>query len=195
MIIKLKWILILLTFPCIGYANNQCNSSSWNDNLTQFNQLESNYNQYVNVFNALLAEHKQRPLLSQTFSIQELALLWRKKVNTTQFENQLQASKQYQKELTQKAVELTKLSTQSKWVENSWGKLAKSCKASNAKANQISAEWYQDNANQLANDYKQLASQFRALSQAYDNEANALESSLHLSNSMQANSQGKLSNP
>lgn len=67
MINKHYWMLILILFPLLGFANVQCNPSSWDDNLTQFNRLESNYNQHVKVFNTLLSEHKQRQLLSQTF--------------------------------------------------------------------------------------------------------------------------------
>ncbi|MDW2313550.1 ATPase, partial [Vibrio sp. 1075] len=95
MINKHYWMLILILFPLLGLANVQCNPSSWNDNLTQFNRLESNYNQHVKVFNTLLSEHKQRQLLSQTFSTDELSLLWRAKYNQNLFQNQLKASVQY----------------------------------------------------------------------------------------------------
>ncbi|MDW2245047.1 ATPase, partial [Vibrio sp. 1287] len=55
MINKHYWMLILISFPLLGFANVQCNPSSWNDNLTQFSRLESNYNQHVKVFNTLLS--------------------------------------------------------------------------------------------------------------------------------------------
>ncbi|MDW2133237.1 ATPase, partial [Vibrio sp. 2129(2023)] len=128
MINKHYWMLILILFPLLGFANVQCNPSSWNDNLTQFNRLESNYNQHVKVFNTLLSEHKQRQLLSQTFSTDELSLLWRAKYNQNLFQNQLKASVQYKEELTQKANELIKLSTESQWAANGWEKLAQSCR-------------------------------------------------------------------
>ncbi|HCE2443837.1 TPA: ATPase [Vibrio parahaemolyticus] len=175
MINKHYWMLILILFPLLGFANVQCNPSSWNDNLTQFNRLESNYNQHVKVFNTLLSEHKQRQLLSQTFSTDELSLLWRAKYNQNLFQNQLKASVQYKEELTQKANELIKLSTESQWAANGWEKLAQSCRHNNETANQISAEWYRENAQQLAKDYKTLSSQFLGLAHLYDKEASALK--------------------
>lgn len=53
---KFKWILLL--FPLLAYASIQCDHASLDDNLTQFNRLESNHNQYVETFNARLTEHK-----------------------------------------------------------------------------------------------------------------------------------------
>ncbi|HHX8659630.1 TPA: ATPase [Vibrio diabolicus] len=175
MINKLNWILLFLLFPLMGHANIQCNPSSWNDNLTQFNRLESNYNKHVEVFNALLAEHKQRQLLSQTFSLHELVLLWRARSNQNAFKTQLKASIQYKEELTTKANELIKLSTQSQWSANGWKKLAQKCRESNETANQITAEWYNTNALQLTEDYKRLSSQYQALAQLYDKEARSLQ--------------------
>lgn len=174
MINTIKWILILLTIPSIGYSNEPCSPSSWNDNLYQFNQLESNYNKNVKVFNALLFEHKQRPLLSKQFSPDELALLWRVRSRRDMLQTQLDSSIKYRQELNQKAETLTKLSTQSKWSANAWGKLAQSCKNANEMANQITAEWYQINANQLADDYTNLSIQYIGLAKLYDKEASAL---------------------
>ncbi len=170
---KFKWILLL--FPLPAYASIQCDHASWNDNLTQFNRLESNYNQYVETFNALLTEHKQRQLLSQTFSPHELTLLWRAQTNQRAFHNQLEASVQYQRELTDKANALAKLSKESTWMANGWEKLADKCEISDEKANQISAEWYQINASELAKDYTQLATQYLGLAQLYAKEASALK--------------------
>ncbi|EOD9419624.1 ATPase [Vibrio campbellii] len=170
---KFKWILLL--FPLPAYASIQCDHASWNDNLTQFNRLESNYNQYVETFNALLTEHKQRQLLSQAFSPHELTLLWRAQINQRAFHNQLEASIQYQRELTDKANTLAKLSKESTWMTNGWEKLADKCEISDEKANQISAEWYQINASQLAKDYTQLATQYLGLAQLYAKEASALK--------------------
>ncbi len=169
---KFSWILLLLPFPAL--ANLQCDHASWNDNLTQFNRLESNYNQYVETFNALLTEHKQRQLLSQTFSLHELTLLWRAQNNQRAFQDQLKASIQYHEELTNKAKALAKLSKESIWMANGWRKLAKKCEVSDEKANQITAEWYQVNASQLAKDYTQLETQYLGLARLYDREANAL---------------------
>lgn len=59
----------------------------------------------------------------------------------------------------------------SKWVEI----LAQKCRESNKIANQITAEWYNTNALELAEDYKSLSSQYQTLSQAYDKEARALQ--------------------
>ncbi|PFG57831.1 hypothetical protein ATG66_0329 [Vibrio sp. ES.051] len=177
MINKLNWILLFLLFPTLGYANIQCTESSWNDNLTQFNRLESNYNKHVKVFNTLLADHNQRQLLSQIFSLHELVLLWRSQSNKNVFQSQLKASIQYREELTDTANELITFSTQSKWSANSWKKLAQKCLESNEVAitNQISAEWYHTNALQLADDYTRLSSQYLALAQQYDKEARALQ--------------------
>ncbi|HDM8185131.1 TPA: ATPase [Vibrio harveyi] len=170
---KFKWILLLLPLP--AYASIQCDHASWNDNLTQFSRLESNYNRYVETFNTLLTEHKQRQLLSQTFSLRELTLLWQAQTNQRAFQSQLRASIQYREELTTKARELEKLSIESNWMANGWQKLASKCEISDATANQISAEWYQTNASQLAKDYTQLATQYLGLAQLYDKEANALK--------------------
>ncbi|ALR94508.1 ATPase [Vibrio alginolyticus] len=175
MINRLNWILLFLLFPITGHANIQCNPSSWNDNLTQFNRLESNYNQHVEVFNTLLTEHKQRQLLSETFSLHELVLLWRAKSNQNVFKAQLKASIQYKEELTTKANQLLKLSTQSQWSANGWEILAQKCRESNKTVNQITAEWYNTNALELAEDYKRLSSQYQTLSQVYDKEARALQ--------------------
>ncbi len=60
-------------------------------------------------------------------------------------------------------------------MANGWQKLASKCEISDATANQISAEWYQTNASQLAKDYTQLATQYLGLAQLYDKEANALK--------------------
>ncbi|EQB0489864.1 ATPase, partial [Vibrio alginolyticus] len=46
---------------------------------------------------------------------------------------------------------------------------------SNKIANQITAEWYNTNALELAEDYKRLSSQYQTLSQVYDKEARALQ--------------------
>lgn len=174
MINKIKWVLILFVIPSIGYSNEPCNPASWNDNLYQFNQLESNYNKHVKVFNALLMEHKQRPLLSKQFSPDELTMLWRVKSSRDMLQTQLDSSLKYRQELSQKAEELTKLSTQSTWSANAWEKLAQSCKNANEMVNQITAEWYQINANQLADDYINLSVQYLGLAKIYDNEASAL---------------------
>jgi inhibitor of KinA sporulation pathway (predicted exonuclease) len=89
-------------------------------------------------------------------------------------QTQLDSSIKYRQELNQKAETLTKLSTQSKWSANAWGKLAQSCKNANEMANQITAEWYQINANQLADDYTNLSIQYIGLAKLYDKEASAL---------------------
>ncbi|MGR5236937.1 ATPase [Vibrio alfacsensis] len=175
MMIESKWILILLLFSFPVNATVQCDSTSWNDNLTQFNQLESNYNQYVTVYNTLLNEHKQRKLLSQTFSLKELALLWQSQANQSLFRGQLTASIQYRDELLSKANELTNLSKQARWAANRWQKLAGQCQKAGVTANQISAEWYENNAKLLAEDYTQLAAQYAGLANLYENEANTLK--------------------
>lgn len=182
MINKLKWILLLFVFPSVCYSNVPCTPSSWNDNLNEFNRLESKYNQHVKVFNALLIEHKQRPLLSKEFSPNELVMLWRVKSRRDMLQTQLDASIQYRKELTQKASEITKLSTQSQWSTNGWEKLAQSCKLSEKMSNQITAEWYQTNANQLAEDYTKLSSLYLGLASVYEREASALTSAKHQRN-------------
>ncbi|MFN1516924.1 ATPase [Vibrio owensii] len=169
-----KWTLVWLLLPFSAFAGLKCDHASWNDNLTQFNRLESNYNQYVETFNALLTEHKQRQLLSQTFSLHELTLLWRAQNNQRAFQDQLKASIQYHEELTNKAKALAKLSKESIWMANGWRKLAEMCEVSDEKANQITAEWYQVNASQLAKDYTQLETQYLGLARLYDREANAL---------------------
>ncbi len=160
--------------PSMAYANESCNPSSWNDNLHQFNQLESNYNKHVKVFNALLSAHKQRPLLSETFTPDELELLWRVKPRRDMLQTQLDTAIKFRLELSQKSEVLTKLSTQSIWSANAWKKLAQSCKNADKMSNQITAEWYQTNASQLAGDYINLASQYLGLAKLYDQEANAL---------------------
>lgn len=89
-------------------------------------------------------------------------------------QTQLDSSLKYRQELSQKAEELTKLSTQSTWSANAWEKLAQSCKNANEMVNQITAEWYQINANQLADDYINLSVQYLGLAKIYHNEASAL---------------------
>ncbi|BDR20176.1 hypothetical protein VspSTUT16_35220 [Vibrio sp. STUT-A16] len=113
--------------------------------------------------------------MSQTFSLHELVLLWRARSNQNAFKTQLKASIQYKEELTTKANELIKLSTQSQWSANGWKKLAQKCRESNETANQITAEWYNTNALQLTEDYKRLSSQYQALAQLYDKEARSLQ--------------------
>ncbi|MGR5133733.1 ATPase [Vibrio alfacsensis] len=175
MMIEPKWILIILLLPLSVHATVQCDHNSWNDNLTQFNQLESNYNQYVTIYNTLLNEHKQRKLLSQTFSLEELTLLWQSQANQNIFRGQLQASIQYRDELRSKAEKLKKLSKESKWTANGWQKLAVLCQKSGATANQVSAEWYRENANLLAEDYTQLALQYAGLAGLYAQEVETLK--------------------
>ncbi len=179
MINKLKWILLLFVLPSVCYSNVPCNPSSWNDNLNEFNRLESKYNQHVKVFNALLMEHKQRPLLSNEFSPDELVILWRVKSRRDMLLAQLESSIKYHQELTQKANEITKLSIQSKWSANGWEKLAQSCKMSEKMSNQITAEWYKSNAEQLAEDYTKLSSLYLGLAAVYNREASALTSAQH----------------
>ena len=89
-------------------------------------------------------------------------------------QTQLDSSLKYRQELSQKAETLTKLSTQSKWSANAWETLAQSCKNADEMANQITAEWYQINANQLADDYINLSEQYLGLAKIYDIEASAL---------------------
>ncbi|MBR9786550.1 MAG: ATPase [Vibrionaceae bacterium] len=186
MINKLKWILMLFAFPSVCYSNVPCNPSSWEDNLNEFNRLESKYNKHVKVFNALLIEHKQRPLLSKEFSPDELALLWRVKQRRDMLQTQLEASIKYRQELTQKASEITRLSTQSKWSANGWGKLAQSCKMSDNMSNHITADWYHSNANQLAEDFTKLSSLYLGLAAVYDREATELTSAQHKINTNSA---------
>ncbi|MDV6252397.1 ATPase [Vibrio sp. EA2] len=182
MINKLKWILLLFVFPSVCYSNVPCNPSSWEDNLNEFSRLESKYNKHVKVFNALLVEHKQRPLLSKEFSPDELVMLWRVKSRRDMLQTQLDASIKYRQELTHKAGEITKLSTQSKWSANGWEKLAQSCKVADEMSNQITAEWYHSNATQLAEDYTKLSSLYLGLAAVYDREATALTSAKHKRN-------------
>lgn len=176
---KINWILILLVFPSMGYANEPCNPSSWNDNLNQFKQLESNYNQHVKVFNQHLVKHKQRPLLSKEFDLEELAMLWHVRSRKDLLQTQLDTSLKYRQVLNQKAEALIKLSTQSILSANRWEKLAQSCKNADEGANQISAEWYHINANQLAEDCNNLASQYHGLANLYGKEAEILQRSQH----------------
>jgi hypothetical protein len=60
-------------------------------------------------------------------------------------------------------------------MANGWQKLASTCEITDATVNQISAEWYQINASQLAEDYTQLATQYLGLAQLYAKEASALK--------------------
>lgn len=182
MINKLKWLLMLFVFPSVGYANVPCNPSSWNDNLSEFNRLEAKYNKHVKVFNALLMEHKQRPLLSKEFSADELVMLWRVKSRRDMLQTQLEASIKYRQQLTHKASEITKLSAQSTWSANGWEKLAQNCKMADEMSNQITAEWYHGNAIQLAEDYTKLSSLYLGLAEVYDREATALTSAQHKKN-------------
>ncbi len=172
---KIKWILVLFLFPSVGYSSESCNPSSWNHNLNQFNQLEASYNKHVKVFNALLIEHKQRPLLSKTFGSEELAILWRVRARKDILQTQLDTSIKYHQQLSQNAETLSKLSTQSVLSANAWEKLGKSCKNKNDRANQITAEWYQINAAQLADDYTSLSSQYLGLANLYGKEATTLQ--------------------
>lgn len=177
MLNKIKWILILVVLPSVGHTNELCNPSVWNDNLHTFNQLEANYNQHVKVFNALLAEHKQRPLLSKEFASDELTMLWQVRSRKHMLQTQLNTAKKHHEELNLKAKALSKLSTLSILSASRWEKLAQSCKNSHEMANQISAEWYHINANQLADDCNNLSRQYLGLANLYSKEANALENS------------------
>lgn len=102
-------------------------------------------------------------------------MLWRVKSRRDMLQTQLDSSIKYRQELSHKAEALTKLSTQSKWSANAWEKLAQSCKNADEMANQITAEWYQINANQLADDYTNLSLQYLGLAKLYDEEASALK--------------------
>lgn len=174
MINKTKWILILFLFPFTAHSAEPCNPASWNINLNQFKQLELSYNKYVKVFNALLADHKQRPLLSKEFDRDELAILWRIRSRRDLLQTQLETSIKHREQLSKNAEELSKLGTQSILSANEWEKLAQSCKNADEMANQITAEWYHTTTNQLADDYNNLSSQFLGLANLYDKEANIL---------------------
>lgn len=175
MINKIKWILLLAVFPSIGHSGESCTPAAWNKNLLEFKRLESSYNNSVKVFNALLTEHKQRSLLSETFSLNELATLWRVKSRREVIQTQIDSSESYYQELSQKIEGLTKLREHSRLSARAWEQLAQSCKTANEPANQITAEWYHSNANQLAKDYTNLSSQYLGLAKLYDQEANLLK--------------------
>ncbi len=179
MFYKINWILILFAFPFMGYADEPCNPFSWNNSLNHFNQLESNYNRHVKVFNEHLVKHKQRPLLSKEFDFEELTTLWRVSSRKDLLQTQLNTSLKYRQVLKQKADALLKLSTQSILSANRWEKLAQSCKNADEVANQVSAELYHFHANQLAEDCHNLASQYLGLANLYNMEAEILQRSQH----------------
>ncbi|MDF2155329.1 ATPase [Vibrio sp. CAU 1672] len=179
---SLKWLLLVNLLCHDAIAGIGCNESSWNDNLTRFRALESNFNQHAETFNQLLAEHNQRQLLSQEFSQHELVLLWRAQANVNIFKRQLQAAKQYSQQLNTKANEIANLTKLSDSITQTWVEIADHCQRHGSKTNQISAEWYSITTQQLHRDIKQLHAQYLSLALLYDKEADALSDAQHLSN-------------
>ncbi|NOI71909.1 ATPase [Vibrio owensii] len=165
---KFSWILLLLPFPAL--ANLQCDHASWNDNLTQFNRLESNYNEHANLFNERLREHKEHQLLSQTFSVDELTNLWRTPSNKTMLKKQLLESKEQQQEFIEMSRSINALMHHSQNIAENWKRIVFYCQKGGSKSNEISANWYLTNTLEMQEEFRVLAGKYLTLANQYGKE-------------------------
>jgi hypothetical protein len=165
---KFSWILLLLPFSAL--ANLQCDHASWNDNLTQFNRLESNYNEHANLFNERLREHNEHQLLSQTFSVDELTNLWRTPSNKTMLKKQLLESKEQQQEFIEMSRSINALMHHSQNIAENWKRIVFYCQKGGAKSNEISANWYLTNTLEMQEEFRVLAGKYLTLANQYGKE-------------------------
>ncbi|CAH1556898.1 ATPase [Vibrio rotiferianus] len=173
-----QW-LVISSITCCSFAlfakeQPQCNENSWNNNLTQFNRLESTYNRHATTYNQLLNEHKQRRLLTQTFSEPDISLLWQSESKKALLENQLNAARLFVNKVKENANLVRKLSGVLDSNANNWRKIALGCQQEQYQVNQIVADWYHTQALELGSQINQLTTQFDALKAQYDREVATL---------------------
>lgn len=173
-----QWLVIssitCCSFTLLAKEQPQCNENSWNNNLTQFNRLESTYNRHATTYNQLLNEHKQRRLLTQTFSEPDISLLWQSESKKALLKNQLNAARLFVNKVKENANLVRKLSGVLVSNANNWQKIALGCQQEQYQVNQIVADWYHTQALELGSQINQLTTQFDALKAQYDREVATL---------------------
>ncbi|WP_045398410.1 hypothetical protein [Vibrio hyugaensis] len=171
---KLKWILILLLVPLPAFPNIQCDHTSWNDNLTQFSRLESNYNEHARLFNERLQEYNDSKMYSQTFSTDELINLWRTPSNKNRLKKQLLESKEQREDFIEMSRAINALMHRSQTIAENWKRIVFYCQKEGTKSNEITANWYLTNTLEMQNDFRILAGKYLTLANQYGMEIDAI---------------------
>ncbi|WP_231571890.1 ATPase [Vibrio jasicida] len=169
---KFKWILLLVTLP--AFANIQCDHASWNDNLTQFSRLESNYNEHARLFNENLKEYNDSQMYSQTFSTDELSKLWRTPSNKNRLKKQLLESEEQREDFIEMSRAINALMHRSQTIAENWKRIVFYCQKEGAKSNEITANWYLTNTLEMQNDFRILAGKYLTLANQYGMEIDAI---------------------
>lgn len=94
--------ILSITLPIPVFAA-QCDEKSWNQSLTFQKRVDAWYNQQATKYNDFLSLHKQRVLLHQQFSEQELRRFWRtqKRIFINTMNAQIQAANETVSQLDQ----------------------------------------------------------------------------------------------
>lgn len=171
---KFKWVLMLLLLPLQVFADIQCDQASWNDNLTQFSRLESNYNEHARLFNERLKAYHDNQLLSQTFSTDELTNLWRSPSNKTMLKKQLLESKEQQEDFIEMSRAINALMHRSQTIAENWKRIVFYCQKDGVKSNEITANWYLTNTLEMQKDFRILAGKYLTLAKQYGMEIDAI---------------------
>ncbi|HAS6363113.1 TPA: hypothetical protein RQJ98_002426 [Vibrio vulnificus] len=169
--------LSLMVFSIPLTAASQCNPHGWKTLQDNQIELEGYYNTRATQYNTLLAIHKQRRLLSQQFSLDELVQLWNHadRVHYREFEQQTRSARQYANAVSSLKDQLIEKKTQALNIGSQWSSMANACKQAKRTANFNSALWYSASSNDLANDFSHLEQKFTQLGKIYEKEAHQLE--------------------
>ena len=163
-------------------SSNHGDHASWHANLTQFNRLESNYNQHATLFNERLKEHNEHQLFSQTFSMDELVILWQTPSNQVRLKKQLIKSKKQQQEFVKMWLSIKALMEDSQNIAKNWKQVVFFCQQKGSKANEISAHWYLTNTLEILEEYRILARKYLTLANRHGWEVKVINYITNVSN-------------
>ncbi|ELP5727184.1 hypothetical protein QTV44_000366 [Vibrio vulnificus] len=168
-------LIFILMVPLVEAT--QCSQRGWKKLQSHQLDLESYYNTRATQYNALLGIHKQRRLLSQQFTFDELVQLWQHAdpIYHRDFEQQIRSARQYANAVTSLKQQLIDKQQEAKTMAQNWFAMAHACKQQKYTANFNSALWYSRSSKDLAQELTKLEQKFTLLGHIYENEATQLE--------------------